>query len=309
MPRYHKTWNFIRLFAGIFARRPQLLDIAPNMCHDIDQTNGWGDLLMNVTVCQINPFDSERDDHLNALKQHLEDNKSDFLLLPEMCFSNWLASSPNPDPQLWQDAVRSHQDYINTLSDLGVMTIVGTRPIISSDGDWHNQAFTWDAKSGDALPWREKYYLPDEPGYYEQRWYERGAKAFGTAQTGGMRLGVQICTEMWFYEWARQYAAAQIDVLCVPRASPHSETDKWLAGGRVAAICSGAFCLSSNLWAPITKDPATGNVTDLGGLSWIVDPEGNVLATTSADAPFATAEIDLEWARASKKTYPRYVPE
>ena len=264
---------------------------------------------MKVTVCQINPFDGERNNHLNALRRHLLEAKSDFLLLPEMCFSNWLASSPNPDPKLWQDAVVSHQKYIENLSDLGVPFIVGTKPIITPQNDWHNQAFIWDAETNKAQGWREKYYLPDEPGYYEQTWYQSGTKTFGTAQAGTMRLGVQICTEMWFFEWARRYASSQIDVLCVPRASPHSEKDKWLAGGMVAAICSGAYCLSSNLWAPMNEDSITGDVTDLGGLSWIIDPDGNVLATTSEDRPFATAEIDLELAQLSKKTYPRYVPE
>ena len=35
----------------------------------------------------------------------------------------------------------------------------------------------------------------------------------------------------------------------------------------------------------------------------------SVLATTSANEPFVTVEIDLEFARRSKSTYPRYVPE
>ena len=48
---------------------------------------------------------------------------------------------------------------------------------------------------------------------------------------------------------------------------------------------------------------------DLGGLGWITDPEGNILATTGPDDPFATAEIDLAFARDSKRTYPRCVPE
>jgi N-carbamoylputrescine amidase len=47
----------------------------------------------------------------------------------------------------------------------------------------------------------------------------------------------------------------------------------------------------------------------MGGLAWIIDPEGNVLARTDEYTPFATAEIDLDLARSSKSTYPRYVPE
>jgi N-carbamoylputrescine amidase len=61
--------------------------------------------------------------------------------------------------------------------------------------------------------------------------------------------------------------------------------------------------LSSNLWYP------EGSRADCGGLAWIVDPDGSVLTTTDTENPFATVEIDLGFSRASKKTYPRYVPE
>jgi N-carbamoylputrescine amidase len=100
---------------------------------------------------------------------------------------------------------------------------------------------------------------------------------------------------MWFFEWARHYAAAHADILCVPRATPHGSTDKWLAGGRASAVCSGAYNLSSNLWIP--KD----NKANCGGLSWIIDPEGNVLAQTDSDNPFATVKIDVAFSRARKK--------
>ncbi len=118
-----------------------------------------------------------------------------------------------------------------------------------------------------------------------------------------MRIGVQICTEMWFFEWARHYAASRADLLCVPRATPHGSVRKWLAGGQVAAVCSGAYCLSSNLWAP------EGHKSDCGGLGWVVDPEGSVLAETSIEEPYATVEVNLDFSRLSKRTYPRYVPE
>jgi N-carbamoylputrescine amidase len=54
---------------------------------------------------------------------------------------------------------------------------------------------------------------------------------------------------------------------------------------------------------------ATRRCGELCGLGWIIDPEGNILAKTTRGEPFATTEIDLEFARLSKKTYPRYVPE
>ncbi len=44
-------------------------------------------------------------------------------------------------------------------------------------------------------------------------------------------------------------------------------------------------------------------------LGWIVSPEGDVMAQTDPESPFATTEIDLDFARRSKQSYPRYVPE
>ncbi|MCW2680032.1 MAG: nitrilase/cyanide hydratase and apolipoprotein N-acyltransferase [Frankiales bacterium] len=41
----------------------------------------------------------------------------------------------------------------------------------------------------------------------------------------------------------------------------------------------------------------------------MIGPDGDVLATTSADEQFVTVEVDLELAREAKSTYPRYVRE
>ena len=76
----------------------------------------------------------------------------------------------------------------------------------------------------------------------------------------------------------------------MPCASPRTSVEKWFAGGQTAAVCSGAC-----------------GKADLGGLGWIVDPEDSILATTDPDDPFATVEINLTFARDSKRIYPRYL--
>lgn len=258
---------------------------------------------MKVTVCQIDPRAGQLEQYLAGLAEHVRARNSDFVLFPEMCFADWLAADDKPDADRWGAAVAAHEVEVARLSRYGMKAAMGTRPIVNAAGSRRNQAYVWSAETDHAAPIHEKYYLPDEPGYYEHTWYDRGEKRFDTGRALGMRLGVQICTEMWFFEWARHYANSRVDLLCVPRATPHGSVDKWLAGGQAAAVCSGAYCLSSNLWAPVGQSP------DAGGLGWVVDPEGNVLATTSSDDPFATVDIDLDFARLSKSTYPRYVPE
>jgi len=258
---------------------------------------------MKVTVCQIDPHKNELDRCLEKLSDHIVSYESDFLLLPEMSFSPWLAADPTPDPEKWAASVEAHARYIDRLGDFGAKAVMGTRPVMNAEGSRRNEAYLWSSESDRAFGVREKYYLPNEDGYWEATWYDRGPKSFEPTDALGMTIGVQICTEMWFFEWARAYGAAGADLLCVPRATPHETTQKWLMGGRAAAVSSGAYCLSSNLWRP------PGAKTNCGGLAWVIDPEGNILAQTDDANPFATVDVDLEFAKASKSTYPRYVEE
>lgn len=258
---------------------------------------------MKVTVCQIDPRPGQLETYLAGLKDHIASEQSDFVLLPEMGFSDWLAADRDVDVTRWDAAVADHDAQIAKLGGYGAKAIMGTRPVVNEQGSRRNQAYVWSQDTGRAQSFHDKYYLPDEDGYWEHTWYDRGAKSFDLARALDMRIGVQICTEMWFFEWARHYGASRADLLCVPRATPHGSTEKWLAGGQASAVCSGAYNLSSNLWVP------KGEKANCGGLSWIIDPEGTILARTDEDSPFATVEIDLGFARESKQTYPRYVPE
>ena len=96
---------------------------------------------MKVTICQYNPAEDTLDQALDRVYEHLVKHSSDFLLLPEMCFAQWLTADPVPDPQAWQDAVAKHEARIADLRDLGVGAVVGTRPMIRENGSRRNQAY------------------------------------------------------------------------------------------------------------------------------------------------------------------------
>ncbi len=257
---------------------------------------------MKVTVCQLDNRNGALDAQLAALAAHVAEERSELLLLPEMCFAEWLAADRDPDAARWAAAVEAHRQHIERLPNFGVPVILGTRPVGAAAAERQNRAWLWHADTG-PVDVHAKTYLPDEPGYWEASWYRRGPLEFACCDAPGVRIGVQICTEMWFFEWARRFAREGAELLCIPRATPHASIDKWLAGGRTAAVCAGAWCLSSNLWNP------PGSRADCGGLGWIISPEGDVLATTGEDQPFVSRDIDLQFARASKTTYPRYVIE
>ena len=63
--------------------------------------------------------------------------------------------------------------------------------------------------------------------------------------------------------------------------TPAASSHKWLAGGRTAAVVSGAYCISSNL------NGTNGHDIDFGGTGWIIEPEeGTVLETTSSQQKY-----------------------
>ena len=114
----------------------------------------------------------------------------------------------------------------------------------------------------------------------------------------GWSFGLNICTELWAVESYAGYAARGVPVILSPRASAAATTEKWLSVGVVAAARSGAFSVSSN-----RVDP-TGAC---GGVGWIIDPHGRILARTSRDAPFATVDVDLSESAAARDAHPCYV--
>ncbi|MBW3618633.1 MAG: carbon-nitrogen hydrolase family protein [Actinobacteria bacterium] len=257
---------------------------------------------MKVTVCQLSDVASELEEQWDALAAHCRHEAPDLVVLPELGFSPWLAATDTPDQAAWDDSVAVHERWLERLPELGATVVVGSVPIVDA-GRNHNAAFVWTADAGPVHAHR-KYHLPDEPGFSEARWYERGPKEFVPVDTPVARLGFLLCTEMWFTEHARAYARAGVEVLASPRGVGRASLDKWIAGGRAGAVMSGAYGVSSN------RGGVDARGFEWAGAGWIIEPEeGEVLALTSDDEPFVTRDVDLDVARTAKSTYPRYVPD
>ncbi|MFP5219295.1 MAG: carbon-nitrogen hydrolase family protein [Actinomycetes bacterium] len=250
---------------------------------------------MRVTVCELRTSSGALDDDWAQLVSHVEVERSDLVVLPELGFAPWLAVERTFDQQRWDDAVSTHDRWLARLRELPA-AVIGTRPVTRPVGR-RNEAYAAD-RGGRVRGLHDKSYLPDEPGFWEASWYGRGEGGHAVTDVAGLRAGVLVCTEMWFLEHARALGRAGAHVIATPRVTPVESLDKWLAGGRACAVVAGAWSLSSNSAEP-----------EHGGLGWAVDPEGDVVATTSRERPFATVEIDLAAVVDAKQRYPRYVPE
>lgn len=255
---------------------------------------------MKATVCELPNEPSALETAWDRLVDHVQTNGSELVLLPEMPFFPWLAQSRAADAGQWNQAVQAHEGWIPRFKELAPATVAGTRPVVLGS-KCENAGFIWEAGQG-ARTVHSKYYLPDEPGFWEASWYERGDGDFSLADTAIGKVGFLICTEIWFNFRARDYGKQDMHLLLCPRATPNPTAPKWVVGGQAAAVVSGAFCLSSNLAG------RTSQGGDYAGTGWIIEPgEGQVLGLTSPEQPFLTLDLDLEEADRAKKTYPRYV--
>jgi N-carbamoylputrescine amidase len=248
---------------------------------------------MKITICELPDEHALFEQSWQRLVEHSRDVYSDLVVLNEMPFASWFCASPTFNADVWQAAVDAHDRWLTRLSDLAPATVIASRPV-SRAPHRVNEGFLWSTDQG-YQGLHHKVYLPEEEGTWEASWYQPGS-SFDIASTDFGKFGFLICSELWAMKYAQQYGKAGAQLIVVPRATGRASVEKWLVGGRAAAVVSGAFVASSNRVGP-----------DFGGWGWLVGPDGDVLATTSPAQPFVTVEIDLQEADRAKSTYPRYI--
>jgi len=251
---------------------------------------------VRVTVCELPHETGALAAAWAALCDHTAAHASQLVLLPELAMVDPLWQSERFDAGRWSAAETLSDGWLRRLPELRAEHVVGTRPA-RVNGRRLNQAYLWSSAAG-LRPLRSKHFLPEEPRWWEGTWFEKGDPEFPAFHAGPVSFGVNICTELWALETYAAYAALGVELVLSPRATSSATTAKWLAAGVVAAVRSGAFCLSSNR-------VDASNV--FGGSGWIIDPAGDILAVTSAAEPFATRDIDLPKAAKAAESYPRYV--
>jgi N-carbamoylputrescine amidase len=251
---------------------------------------------MRVTVCELPDEPTALANAWVALCEHTAREASELVLLPEFAMVEAVWESADFDLDRWTAVEAVYESWLSRLRELHAAHVIGTRPT-TIDGRRFNQGYLASAEKG-VVPLRRKFLMPNEPGGWEARWFDRGDADFPVYRAGALSFGLNVCSELWALESYAAYAKKGVQAVLSPRATAAATTAKWLSAGVVAAVRTGAFSLSSN-----RVDP-TGA---FGGVGWIITPDGEILATTTRDSPFATIDIDLTAPIVARTTYPRYV--
>ena len=196
-------------------------------------------------------------------------------------------------------SIQAHGTSLAAIGDLPA-AVVSSRPVRAGDR-LANEAFLMAEGEYQAL--HHKHYFPQEPGYFEASWFRPTRPGFDVGEYRGLRIGVLLCTELMFTEWARHYRRQGAQVIVVPRASG-STTIHWDAAARMAAIVSGCYVLSSNRFSR-----AAGAEPQFGGRGFAYSPAGKLIGETSESQPFFCVNIDKALVADAQRSYPCYVRE
>jgi N-carbamoylputrescine amidase len=253
---------------------------------------------MRLTVCEL-PDDGERRTAAWAeLVRHLRGSPTDLLVLPEMPFVPWKTFTTRViDPTVWRQALADHDEMVSQFGELGADVVAGSRPVEQA-GRRLNEGFAWTRTAG-IQRGRSKVYLPDAPDGWEATWFAPGTLDPSPLTCNGVRVGFQLCTEMLFTELSWRIGRAGAQLIAAPRATGGHR--RWRLAASLMGIVSGCFVASANRRS---YDSDT-----FAGQSWIISPEGDILAETTPEAPIATVRIDLADVTSAKATYPRNLPQ
>src|SRR5579864_85307 len=215
-----------------------------------------------------------------------------------MPFGPWLANHDTFDPALATATVRDRERALANLHRIPA-AVLSSRPV-PGPHKLFNEAFL--IADGRYQSIHHKHFFPQETGFFEDAWFAPQRPGFDVLEHRGLRIGVLLCTELMFNEWARHYRRQGAHVIAVPRASGASRN--WDTAAAMAAIVSGCYVLSSNR-ASSANDPHS----NFAGRGFVYSPTGELLAETSSSTPLATIDIDVAQVAKAQSAYPCYVRE
>lgn len=179
-------------------------------------------------------------------------------------------------------------DVFSRLSrEHGVVTVLN---LFERCGDKTYDASPVIGADGTILGITRMAHVMDGLGFYEKGYYAPGDNENFVYDTSAGRIGVAICYDRHFPEYMRWLGIQGAQLVVVPQAGAVGEWPEGLfqAELRVAAFQNGYF-------AALINRVGKEDHLHFAGESFVVDPEGCVLAQAPAEEDFILyAEVDLE---------------
>jgi len=271
---------------------------------------------VNVAAVQMSPSD-DRDANLARAIECVRDaagRGADIVCLPELFLGHYFCQSedavhfaraePVPGP--------STDAFVAVAKELKVAILVSLFERRAA-GLYHNTLAVIDGARGYVGKYR-KMHIPDDPAYYEKFYFTPGDLGFRTFDLAGTSAGTLVCWDQWFPEAARLTALRGAQILFYPTAIGWHPQEKdalgaaqhgaWETIQRSHAIANGCFVVAVNR-AGFEPGPGTGAGIEFWGQSFIVGPDGQIIARApAAGEAILLAELDLDDIARAREGWP-----
>jgi len=180
-------------------------------------------------------------------------------------------------------------------------------------GLYHNTAVVLDSDGQIAGSYR-KMHIPDDPGFYEKFYFTPGDLGFQPIDTSIGRLGVLVCWDQWYPEAARLMALNGAELLLYPTAigwdprdtdaEKSRQRDAWITIQRAHAIANGLPAVACNRVGHEPDPSGASEGIQFWGSSFVVGPQGELLAETGNESCVLIADIDLGRTEPVRRIWP-----
>ncbi len=215
---------------------------------------------------------------------------ADLIVFPELAIERFFPqrSGDGTAKDLAEPIPGRTSDMIATRAkDLSLVTVFN---MYESDGNsrYFDSSPVFDA-DGTLLGVTRMIHITDYDGFHEREYYHPGDRGAPVYQTKAGKIGVCICYDRHFPEYTRALGVAGAQLVVIPQAGTVGE---WPEGMYEAEVRTAA--LQNGYFAALCNRVGREERMDFSGESFVVDPEGRVLARGKAmEEDLVIVDVDL----------------
>ncbi|MFX3657647.1 MAG: carbon-nitrogen hydrolase [bacterium] len=271
---------------------------------------------LTVGVVQMAMSDDVDDNtaRAEALVRRAAGEGADLVCLPELFRSRYFCQTEDYDRFALAEPVPgpTTERFAALAAELDVAIVLSLFEE-RAPGLYHNTAAVVDGAHGYLGKYR-KMHIPDDPRYYEKFYFTPGDLGFKVFPTRRLDLGVLVCWDQWYPEAARLTALMGAKLLVYPtaigwhpeerEAVGEAQQGAWEIIQRSHAIANGCYVVAANRTG-FEPDPSGKGGIQFWGQSFVVGPDGRILARAGADdETVLIAELDLGRIASQRQGWP-----
>jgi len=253
-----------------------------------------------VIGIQIQPEIGDKKANLDKVQNLIEENawfKPDLIVLPEVFTSGvdhrtlHKCAETIPEGETTEFFSKIAKKYeTNIVAGSIIEKIEGETP------QYKNTSVVFDRK-GEIIGKYQKIHMFDYYGSNESDYVSSGDKAV-VVQTDIGKIGLSICYDLRFPELYRALTYAGAEIITCVAAWPYPRLDHWLTLNKARAVENTTYIVAVNQCGRV--NPKRQNL----GMSMLVNPWGDVVASAGGDEGVFLGEIDFDYLRKIREEFP-----